>query len=338
MESQVESASVVPIGINLREACHDDYSLNGLQRGRRDKLGNKILEILWLSPDYAIYLTHLGVFIHFSDDKAVEKRQRADFTAICPELCELRYLTSQTRPETRSWQRSRKRVGDDEEAEASQSLFDHNIAQSLMLLMEGKTEDARAIATAALDMAVARVTNDNKIRYLREALVTALVLVAGVGAAHWLLQYDPIIGIAKESGLFLVACFYGIVGATLSIISRVQSFDMKPSQQSNMNKWMARMRVLIGLIGGFALYLLATSSLGSSLINGSLLQEWRGAALIGFIGGFAERLVQSLFLRTAAGIEGKAGTPVQRARTTGRPPIPAAPRPASPTGIITGAA
>jgi len=243
VESQGEGASVVPIGITHREACHEDYSLNGLQRGRRDKLGNKILEILWLSPDYAIYLTHLGVFIHFSDDKVVEKRQRADFTAICPELCELRYLTSETRPETTSWRRSRKRVNDDEEAEASQSLFDHNIAQSLMLLMEGKTEDARAIATAALDMAVARVTNDNKIRYLREALFTALVLVVAVGITHRLLQFEPIQGIAKESGLFLVACFYGIVGATLSIISRVQSFDMKPSQQSNMNKWMARMRV-----------------------------------------------------------------------------------------------
>jgi len=338
VESQVESASVVPIGITLREACHDDYSLNGLQRGHRDKLGNKILEILWLSPDYAIYLTHLGVFIHFSDDKAVEKRQRADFTAICPELCELRYLTSETRPESRGWRRPRRPVGDEGEAEARQSLFDHNIAQSLMLLMEGKTEDARAIATAALDMAVARVTNDNKIRYLREALVTALVLVAGVGIGHAVLQYDPIPGIGKESGLFLVACFYGIVGATLSIISRVQSFDMKPSQQSNMNKWMARMRVLIGLIGGFALYLLATSSLGSSLINAELLKEWRGAALIGFIGGFAERLVQSLFLRTAAGIEGKAGTPVQRARTAGRSAAPAVVR-ASPLGHpTTGAA
>jgi hypothetical protein len=94
----------------------------------------------------------------------------------------------------------------------------------------------------------------------------------------------------------------------------MQSFEMKPCQQSNMNKWMALIRIMIGLIGGFSLFLLVKSNLGIAVLKKDAIVGWQGAALIGFIGGFAERMVQTVFQRTATGMGGNSGTPVQRAR------------------------
>ena len=317
MAGKLTLAAVGSIADVDREVCHDDFPLARVQRGARDKLGNRITEVLWLSPDYAIYLTGEGVFIHFSDDKATAAQQRMAFTTVCPELCELRFLTgdmhgthlSPARFVHNIFYRAKQRG-------EGNSLFDHNIAQSLMLLMEGKTDDAKAIATAALGMAVSRSTNDNTIRYVRASILSGLALSLIVYLLYVL--FPQIVAGGQDGGIprYFVAALYGILGAAFSIISRIQSFEMKPCQQSNMNYWMALIRMTIGLIGGLAFFLLARSVLGQSIVNPAATNGWEGAALMGFLGGFAERLVQTVFQRTAAGIEAKTGTPVQRARDT----------------------
>ena len=309
--------------------CHEDFPLSKVQPGRQDKLGNTIWDVLWLSPDYAIYRTDEGIFVHFSDcpDKAAE--QRLAFTTICPELCELRYLAgdmpgthvSPARFVKRHLIRRRK-------ARRGSSLFDHNIAQSIMLLMEGKPDDAKAIATAALDMAVTRSTNDNTIRYVRASIVSGLILSVAMGLVFGLLSLVAGRRDADLVSYYFIAALYGILGASFSIATRIQSFEMKPCQQSNMNYWMAFIRITIGLIGGLSFFLLAQSALGRSLVNAGVIGGWEGAALMGFIGGFAERLVQTVFQQTAAGIEGRIGTPVQRVRD----PVVAAETAAAVTG------
>lgn len=327
MSAPADSATIIAFGTQ-RDVSHDDYSLKNLQRYRKDKLGNTVLEILWLSPDYAIYRSKVGVFIHFSDDKEKEKQQRAAFTTICAELCELRFLTNEINATRLRLPGFLKRfLFFRQYEEKGHSLFDHNIAQSLMLLMEGNLEEAKEIATAALDMAVARTTNDNTIRYLRAAFRSAILLSALLGLVYVALSYVVPNGLEDRGSNCFIACFYGILGAGFSIMTRVQAFEMKPCQQSNMNYWMALSRVMIGLIGGLAFYLLAISDLGQSLINAKILDSWHSTALIGFLGGFAERMVQTVFRRTASGLEGKTGTPVQRAREPHKPTLLVMPGP-----------
>lgn len=69
------------------------------------------------------------------------------------------------------------------------TIYDHNMAQALMLLMESQAErssgnadeakntasHAKEIADRALDMAVKRVTADNTIRYVRTAVLAFFV-------------------------------------------------------------------------------------------------------------------------------------------------------------------
>ena len=58
-----------------------------------------------------------------------------------------------------------------------------------------------------------------------------------------------------------------------------------------------------GLLGGLMPFLLASSSLGVTLIKPETLALWQGAAIIGFLGGSAERLVQTIFRRTGDAME-----------------------------------
>src|SRR5262249_31804071 len=71
-------------------------SLRELQKGKVDKMGNQILGFHWVGEEYLVYRTKLGVAAHFSDCRAIERRQRATYVKeIGSKLCQLRFLTSQ---------------------------------------------------------------------------------------------------------------------------------------------------------------------------------------------------------------------------------------------------
>jgi hypothetical protein len=140
--------------------CTKPFLLCELRAGVKDRLGNQIEDILWLGTSYAIYRSQKGIDIQFSDNRKEEDVQRRKFTEICPELCELRYFTPQI------------------SSGSNGSLYDHNIAQAMMLVMEDRAELGKKIARQALKMAVDRVTNDNTIRYVRFCLMSWLVCLA----------------------------------------------------------------------------------------------------------------------------------------------------------------
>ena len=193
------------------------------------------------------------------------------------------------------------------------------MAQAIMLLMEGRRDSAKAIARAALEMAVVRCTNDNTIRYVMTSMAAALLALILIFAAGFIAVLDPVNLSGDRSFLtYFVAAFFGVLGAAFSVITRVRSFQMKPCQQSSMNYLMAWIRICLGLIAGPMLYLLVQQPLPNVMINPAILQDWDAVAIIGFLGGFAERLVPTVFRRTAAALEESSGTPVQAVRRSDR--------------------
>jgi len=95
--------------------------------------------------------------------------------------------------------------------------------------------------------------------------------------------------------------------------ARSQEFKLKPCHQSNMNHWMARLRIGIGVVAGIVILIMARTilgeAIGKSLVTGN--NNWEAVATVGLIAGFTERLVPSLLQRTANQWESAAGTPVQ---------------------------
>jgi hypothetical protein len=297
------------------ESCDPRVLLNQIAPGCEDKLHNKIKEILWRGANYAIYCSGKGIYVHFSDCKEEEEDQRKRFTKICPELCELRYLIAQMRGWI-WWPWSHKR---------RHTLYEHNMAQALMLIMENRddepksSEQATKLAQQTLAMAVRRVTNDNTIRYGVASLSSGVFFVLiGTLALLWLngspdmVKWKP----------YVVAAMSGAAGAVFSIVMRLENFQFMPCDQSNMNYFMSMIRVLMGVMSGTALLLFADtmlSDMAKKLSNSPAFNTqngvlWEVVVIFGFIGGFAERLIPNILRQTIDRIESGAGTPVQAVR------------------------
>jgi hypothetical protein len=288
-----------------------------------DQFGNAVREMLWRGMDYDIYRSDNGIFIRFSDDKDQEKKQRERFIAICPELCELRYLTSQMdggpldiwnvlRLYVINWLMRKKR--DYPRRSAVRGLYDHNIAQALMLAMEGQEPMAKSLAKEALAMAVQRTTNDNTIRYVAACLGFGLLWIV-ISLTLFVFSLSPSVQYC------LLASAFGAAGAVLSIITRVEVFELKPCQESGMNYWMSVIRVCMGVISGVVILLLASTLLSDSIgklmgpmdLRGEI--AWPGVALLGFLGGFSERMIPTILQKTAANVDASSGTPAQAIRS-----------------------
>jgi hypothetical protein len=182
--------------------------------------------------------------------------------------------------------------------------------------MEKKTEPAKEIAQQALAMAVERVTNDNTVRYLRASLACAAAFLL---IGFFLLYLD-----LTGSSYYIISCMFGSIGAIFSIATRLQAFELKPCNESTMNYWMSAVRVGMGVVGALILLLLASTTIGETIIKqliGSFDVKtgvpWQAAAILGFLAGFAERLVPNLLQRSINKIESPddtPGTPVQVVR------------------------
>jgi hypothetical protein len=310
-------------------ASERELQLDKLEKGRPDSLGIRVREILFRGRDYAIYRSDRGVYVHFSDDPGLQQAQRSAYAKLCVQICELRYLTSQMRSGV-----LRRIFG---LFVRQRSLYDHNMAQAFMLLMEsvaqrmggqtveaaGIEQKAKEIAQRALDMAVRRKTVDNTIRYVRTCVLFGIAWVIAL-----ILAFYQVPGIPFEAWCYLLASATGIVGAVFSVIVRAQAFELKPCDDSGMNKLMSLIRIGMGGIAGPALFLLLMTVSANAMAgnSGMTLLPSAGAgfvrmvAIIGLIGGFAERLVPDLVRGAADKIGNRAGTPGQAMQTTSASP------------------
>jgi len=201
------------------------------------------------------------------------------------------------------------------------------MAQALMLLMESEAQRAATqtpaadsmikraeeIANRALDMAVKRVTVDNTILYINWCVLFGFLWIALLLPFYFRFQQEPV-------SSYLLASMAGVVGAMFSVIVRAQSLKLKPCDDSKLNKFMGMIRVGMGGIAGPALLLLfmatgfvkspsSTSAMANSISDSMV-------AILGLVGGFAERLVPNLVRGTADKMESRAGTPVQAANSS----------------------
>ena len=311
-----------------------EFRLCELKEGSRDSIGAIVRSIAFRGKDYAIYRSERGVYVQFSDDPIKRQSQMTAYVKLSVQICELRYLTSQMRPGI---------IGRVCRHSKQDTLYDHNMGQALMLLMESADQrassqatDAEAtekrasdIAQRALDMAVRRNTADNTISYVVTCVLFGIFWLLAALALH--LTYAN----TGRGPYYVLASATGIVGAIFSVIVRAQGLNLKPATDSNMNYLMSFIRVGMGGIAGPVLFLLLMT-VSANFLGGS--DESKVAvgstayiqmvAIIGLIGGFAERLVPNLVQGAADKLESNAGTPgqaVQGAKAAARVPVVVSP-------------
>jgi hypothetical protein len=255
--------------------------------GATDKMGQTIRQVYLSGEDYTIYRTGQGVNVNFGDCRAREREQRARYEQISPQLCRLRFLTRQM---AHWFTRGRfiKHGG----------FYDHQIATAIYLALQEKPDEANQILDTGIALAEERVTNENRVRYLLACLLVGLI----PGLALSLLKGAGRLPLDAVSVPYLMAAAAGAAGAVFSIALRVQDLDLKPFAQSVMNYVMGALRVLTGFVTGAIILLIINSTvfgegiakLFESPVTELSAQSWRCIVLVGFLGGFAERLVPSL--------------------------------------------
>ena len=144
--------------------------------------------------------------------------------------------------------------------------------------------------------------NENRAAYFLACLFSALLVigalcVAGLGTAAG----DP------QFRAYAAAAAFGAVGAAFSIATGVADLSLAPYQRSAMNSAMGAMRVLIGAVAGAMILLICNATIiGEPVVK--VLEKftdtdtlatigprnWVWIAMLGVLGGFAERLVPNL--------------------------------------------
>lgn len=295
----------------------DTIPIGELQIGKIDRMQNTVLEIYWASSTFKVYRTARGVFAHFADCGRLERAQRAAFDALYAPMSSLRFLTSRM---------FRFRAN-------ASSFYDHETAQAVVQALHGRIEPAVATLNQLHDLALDRVANENRVRYLMACVATGLASGAAGVLTLWLLSTDfTATQLGAGAGAFrpyVLAAIMGGLGAVFSIAMSVRSLEMMPCQHSFMNYVIGALRVLTGFISGGMLVLLLTSNLlgdlGEQLADGEGAAkplagsiDWAKVAMLGLLAGFAERMVPDLMggasSRVSAYRDKAPGVPAQAAK------------------------
>jgi hypothetical protein len=251
-----------------------------------DVYGNLIVQMFNKRPCYAIYVGRdknkkESVHVHLSDNQDRADEQIDRLIELNCLRAKLEYLTAGLK--ARNYYNKQTAVA--LQAALERDSCDQAKAH-LQLLVKNATEERACLGRQIYMISAGAV-----------AAVLALILM-GIGG--------NLTGGATQTGMLLLSSGAGALGAVLSIFIALRNRTVAPDQDWQTNIIDGAARIGIGVISAFALHLLLTSDfLSNSIANGLSLSgkgageavsgiAWKSALLIGFAGGFLERLVPDL--------------------------------------------
>lgn len=283
----------------------------------KDALG-AVIEVFYARnpPSYAVYGTRERVAVQYADDAAAAAVQRKTFAQVNPLRGEINGLVdgwriangpfkSQLRQKAQRYDR---RVGD-----ALAAAFEDDVTGSIALLTQIKQDAVNErVAWARLE-------------YVAVSLGLGLAVIVGLLVVLANLTWGPFV---YADPALLHASITGALGAFFSIALGIKDRTVLPDFQRLANWTDAALRMVIGVIAATVLMALIKAgvvniNLGPQPTPSAL--EGLQIFLIGFVGGFSERLVPDLLAKIADKTEVVAAAPV--------PPVKEPPRPEVKPGV-----
>lgn len=273
-----------------------NISVQAIVRGAVDGRGEAIDYVFFKRPEqYAIYRAEDKVIVQFSDNSTDATEQIKSIAELLPLRNKLQYLAralydaTETRGSGLSGQRT--------------DCYVVQVADAIRLGLEKRQDMGKEILQGAIENATLLIERRGRLCHIKAAAIAvlwSLVCLGVIALAVWALGRS--LGWTLDNaivGKVLVACCGGAVGALLSIAIGIRNRTVTIEADPTGNAVEAYVRICIGVISAVVVSLMLTSGL-ITLGLGTTQTNWELVLLIGFAGGFLERLVPDLLEKSAA--------------------------------------
>jgi hypothetical protein len=278
---------------SLADGASQRFSLKDIQIGKPD--GRKVpISHIYAAQDgeYAIYQAD-EVMVQFADDSAKAQAQRKSILPLSSARAEVNSLLQGLR---------------------CREICDRQLAYALQLALDGDMDGARATTAAAKAAVLAKRAARGRFQYLKWSYGTAVLLMGLLFLAS---RFDPL---QEPSSNLWLAAKAGLVGAAFSIALAIRNRTVALDTDLLDNVTDGTLRLVIGVVSAGVLLLLFGSGvvpnlkIGDADFKGAAL-TWQMVLVIGFLGGFLERLVPDLLEKRPQGNGGNtqagSGAPVR---------------------------
>jgi hypothetical protein len=269
MTDAATDAIVVPISAASADGV---FRLKDIQVGKTDSRGLKITQIYAVQTgDYAIYQAG-EVMVQVADDTVRAQALKKSILPLSSTRAEINMLLGGL---------------------ACREVGDRQLAYALQLALDNDLEGAKATAASLKTTLVAHRAARGRFQYLKWSYGAAALLIGLLFVASWFYP-EP-----TASSNFLLAAKAGLVGAAFSIALAIRGRTVALDTDLLDNVTDGTLRLLIGVVSAGVLLLLLGSGIVPSLKIGDAefkagALTWQMVLLVGFVGGFLERLVPDL--------------------------------------------
>lgn len=255
--------------------------LSDLKPSEKDAAGIAVVDIYAInSPFYAVYRTRVRVMVHFADEQAIAESQRQRLAALAA-------LRGQINSLIDGWYNSK-----NPELKNKAEYLDRRVADALITALEGDMTNASDILTEIRNEVIADRKSRARFLYLISASIASFLL-SSILVLECIIRHSP----DTEFGVA-----GGILGAFFSISIGIRSRTIRTDLHWSDNASDAVLRIAVGTIAGFVIVCLYRVGLVSWLtFPTNISSPWMTNFVLGFIGGFSERMIPDLLTKVNSG-------------------------------------